>query len=123
MWVKCLPLSYKWKKRESQAKTGKRERKEGDKRAGGKPATNHFQIPSNIMSVFLEPRLCNANDIMPITLSDFTQSCRKSEQDLLIQKMERREAGFQDSPAFHFSPQCEGSKNCKKFSQPGAGVS
>ena len=33
--------------------------------------------------------LCNANDVMPITLSDFTKSCRKSEQELLSQKKQK----------------------------------
>lgn len=77
-----------------------------ERRVRMKLATNCFQLPSHIMSIFLELRLCNANDIMPITLSDFTNSCRKSEQGLLIQKMDRLGVGFQDSPAFHFSPQC-----------------
>lgn len=87
---------------------GDRKRKRGrrEERAG---AVNHFQIPPNIMGISGELRLCNTNDVMPITLSDFTKSCRKSEHELLIQKnMNRLGAGFQDSPGFIFLPSAKG---------------
>lgn len=70
--------SLKLKVGEKKTKWGREgQRKERGEREE-KSATNGFQLPSNIMSIFFfKLRLCNANDIMPITLSDFTKSCRK----------------------------------------------